>query len=143
VVRAFIAATPGLQKIRGPHSLSLMVHAKAGGPPAAAVASYLESIGDAALPLATEPLSDEDRMMLDGRYVFGDRPRDSFTISTKPSQVAINRVGVDARFLRHLGKLEFAPPGAPAVRIRFEREEGTIVGFTVADPDVVVRARKV
>jgi hypothetical protein len=57
--------------------------------------------------------------------------------------VAINRAGVDARFLRHLGKLEFAPPGAPAVRIRFERQGAEIVAFTVADPDVVVRARKV
>jgi hypothetical protein len=37
--------------------------------------AYLESIGDAALPLASEPLSDEDRTMLDGRYVFGDRQR--------------------------------------------------------------------
>jgi hypothetical protein len=143
VVKAFVAATPGLQKIRGPHSLSLMVHAKAGGPPAAAVVAYLESIGDAALPLASEPLSDEDRAMLDGRYVFGDRPRDSFTIATKPSQVAINRAGVDPRFLRHVGKLEFVPPGAPAVRIRFEREGANIVALTVADPDVVVRARKV
>lgn len=142
VVKAFMAATPGLQQIRGPHSLSLMVHAKAGGPPAAAVVAYLESIGDAALPLASEPLSDEDRAMLDGRYVFGDRPRDSFTIATKPSQVAINRDGVDARLLRHLGKLEFVPPGAPAVRIRFEREGKKIVAFTVSDPDVVVRARK-
>jgi hypothetical protein len=143
VVKAFIAATPGLQRIRGPHSLALMVHAKAGGPPAAAVVAYLESMGDAALPLASEPLSDEDREMLDGRYVFGDRPRDSFTVATKPNQVAANRAGVDARFLRHVGKLEFVPPGAPAVRIRFEREGGKIVALTVADPDVVVRARKV
>ena len=142
IVKAFMAATPGLQKIRGPHSLSLMVHAKAGGPPAAAVVAYLESIGDAALPLTDEPMSDEDRAMLDGRYVFGDRPRDSFTIATKPNQVALARVGVGARFIRHLGKLEFVPPGAPAVRIRFEREGGRIVAFTIHDPDVVVRARK-
>jgi hypothetical protein len=142
VVKAFMAATPGLQKIRGPHSLSLMVHAKAGGPPAAAVVAYLESIGDAALPLTDEPMSDEDRAMLDGRYVFGDRPRDSFTIATKPNQVALARVGVGARFIRHLGKLEFVPPGAPAVRIRFEREGGQIAALTIHDPDLVVRARK-
>src|SRR3954469_2591607 len=83
VVKAFMAASPGLQKIRGPHSLSLMVHAKPGGPPAAAVVAYLESIGDAALPLTDEPLSPADRAMLDGRYMFGDRPRDSFIIETK------------------------------------------------------------
>jgi hypothetical protein len=142
VVKAFITATPGLQKIRGPHSLSLMVHAKAGGPPAAAVVAYLESIGDAALPLTDEPLSTEERAMLDGRYTFGDRPRDSFTVETKPNQVSLARIGVQARFLRHVGRLEFVPPGAPAVRIRFERDGGKVVAFTIADPDVVVRARK-
>jgi hypothetical protein len=142
VVKAFIAATPGLQKIRGPHSLSLMVHAKAGGPPAAAVVAYLESIGDAALPLTDEPLSADARAMLNGRYTFGDRARDSFTVETKPNQVSIVRAGADPRNLRHLGHLEFAPAGAPAVRIRFEREGEKVVALTVADPDVLVRARK-
>jgi len=142
IVKAFMAATPGLQKIRGPHSLSLMVHAKAGGAPAAAVVAYLESIGDAALPLTDEPLSAEDRAMLDGRYVFGDRPRDSFTVESKQNQVSIGRPGVFARGLRHLGRLEFAPAGAPAVRIRLERAGGAIAALTVHDPDIVVRARK-
>ena len=142
VVKAFMAVTPGLQRIRGPHSLSLMVHARAGGPPSAAVAAYLESIGDAALPLADEPLAPADRALLDGRYAFGDRPRDVFTVETKPTQVAIARAGVGPRFLRHLGKLEFVPPGAPAVRLRFEREGDRVVAFTIHDPDLVVRARK-
>ena len=142
IVKAFIAATPGLQKIRGPHSLSLMVHARAGGPPAAAVVAYLESVGDAALPLTDEPLGAADRAMLDGRYVFGDRARDSFTVATTPNQVSVGRVGVFARACRHLGRLEFVPAGAPAVRIRFEGEGGKIVALTVHDPDVVVRARK-
>ena len=142
VVKAFMAATPGLQKIRGPHSLSLMVHAKAGGPPAAAVVAYLESIGDAELPLTDQPLAPADRAMLDGRYVFGDRPRDFFIIETKPTQVSMVRAGASARFLRHLGKLEFVPPGAPAVRVRFERGGDAIAAFTINDPDIVVRARK-
>jgi len=142
VVKAFMVATPGLQKIRGPHSLSLMVHAKAGGPPAAAVVTYLESIGDAALALTDEPLSPGERAMLDGRYVFGERARDSFTVETKPNQVSLVRAGAAARFLRHMGRLEFAPPGAPAVRIRFERDGDRIVALTIADPDVVVRAKK-
>jgi len=44
---------------------------------------------------------------------------------------------------RHLGNLEFHPVGAPAVRIRFEREGAKVMALTVLDPDVVVRARKV
>ena len=95
-----------------------------------------------ALPLTDEPLSAEDRAMLNGRYAFGDRPRDSFTIETKPNQVSIVRAGATARFIRHLGRLEFVPPGAPAVRIRFERDGARIVAFTIADPNLVVRAKK-
>ena len=142
VVKAFMATTPGLQKIRGPHSLSLMVHARAGGPPAAPVVSYLESIGGAALPLTDEPLGPEERAMLTGRYVFGDRPRDTFTVATTATQVNFVRVGATARSLRHLGRLEFCPPGAPAVRIRFERDRDAIGACTIHDSDVVVRAKR-
>jgi hypothetical protein len=143
VVKAFMAATPGLQKIRGPHSLSLMVHAKAGGPPAAAVVAYLESIGDAALPLPDEPLTDDERAMLVGRYMFGDRPRDGFIVEAKPNQLTITRTGVSARVFRHLGQLVFVPAGAPAVRVRFERDGGRIVALTLHDPDLVIRAKRV
>lgn len=143
LLKAFVAATPGAQRMRGPHSISLMVHAKLGGPPAASVVSYLESLGDADLALKDEPIAAEDRAQLDGRYTFGDRPRDSFTVTTTPKQVAIVRVGAMARNFLHLGNLEFQPPGAPAVRIRFEREGTKVTALTVLDPDLVVRARKI
>ena len=42
VVRAMIAATPGLQRMRGPHSISLLTHAKLGGPKSEPVLKYLE-----------------------------------------------------------------------------------------------------
>jgi len=143
LVKAFVAATPGAQRMRGPHSISLMVHAKLGGPPAASVVSYLESLGDADLALKDEPIATEDRGQLDGRYTFGDRARDSFTVITTPKEVAILRAGATPRNCRHLGNLEFHPVGAPAVRIRFEREGAKVMALTVLDPDVVVRARKV
>ena len=47
VVNAFINAHPGLQRTRGPHSISLLAHAKAGGPSASAVYDYLAFLGDA------------------------------------------------------------------------------------------------
>jgi hypothetical protein len=119
-----------------------MVHAKAGGPPAAAVVAYLESIGDAALPSTDEPLTDDERAMIVGRYAFGDRPRDSFIVETKPNQVSITRAGVSARLVRHVGQLAFFPVGAPAVRLRFERDGGKITSLTLHDPDLVIRAKK-
>jgi hypothetical protein len=80
--------------------------------------------------------------MLEGRYAFGDRARDVFTVTTTPTQVSLARAGATARVIRHIGRLEFAPPGAPAVRIRFERDGARMAALVIADPDVVVRARK-
>src|SRR6185436_8348768 len=41
VVQAFIAATPGIQGTPGPHGITLLAHAKAGGDAAKAVVAYL------------------------------------------------------------------------------------------------------
>ena len=42
----------------------------------------------------------------------------------------LTRAGATARGIRHLGRLEFAPVGAPAVRIRFERDGAKLVALT-------------
>src|SRR5215470_19499174 len=44
VVKAFVAAQPGVQRTAGPHSISLLSHAKAGGNQAKAVFEYLNSL---------------------------------------------------------------------------------------------------
>jgi hypothetical protein len=142
LVKAFLAATPGAQRVRGPHSISLMTHARLGGPQAAPVVKYLESLGDADLPLTNEPVGADDRAQLDGRYTFGDRPRDVFHVATTPAGVSIERAGALSRGILHVGDLAFHPVGAPQVRIRFEREGGKVAALTVSDPDLIVRARK-
>ena len=47
IVRAMLTAWPGLVQSKGPHGITLMRHARAGGEPAKAVADYLESMGAA------------------------------------------------------------------------------------------------
>src|SRR5919112_1235798 len=47
IVKALFESTPGLQRMRGPHGLTMMVHARAGGTGAADVLKDLESLGDA------------------------------------------------------------------------------------------------
>jgi hypothetical protein len=44
VVKAVIAAFPGVQHVPGPHGIPLMVHARMGGADAAAVLAYLEGL---------------------------------------------------------------------------------------------------
>src|SRR5499426_2651794 len=59
VVKSFVAAQPGIQRTLGPHSISLLAHAKAGGDTARPVFQYLQSLGDAGgSPEA--PLSDQE-----------------------------------------------------------------------------------
>ena len=76
VVKAFVSARSGVQRTYGPHGITLMAHARAGGPDAAPVVQYLTMIGDADLPLTSVPLSPQDRDALVGRYVFGVGQRD-------------------------------------------------------------------
>src|SRR5438045_7899682 len=69
VVKAFVAAQPGVQRIPGPHSIPLLAHAKAGREAAVPVLRYLESLGDADAPPAA-PLAADQLASLTGTYVF-------------------------------------------------------------------------
>lgn len=141
VVKAFAAAIPNVNRLRGPHSIPLINHARAGGAQALEVLKYLESLGDLPTTGDLEPLSAADRTSLEGRYVFGDRPRDAFSVDTVQNVLGITRVGATRLRLTHLGRLEFHPAGAPAVRIRFARTDASAT-LTVFDPDLVVTARR-
>jgi hypothetical protein len=44
IVQAAIGAFPGAVRVAGPHGITLLAHAKAGGPDAAPVAAYLEQL---------------------------------------------------------------------------------------------------
>lgn len=149
-VKAFVAARPGIQKTLGPHGITLMSHAKAGGADAAAVVQYLASVGDADTPTATQPLEFADRDALVGRYVFGPGPRDFFTIDLQPDPFDKTRMnlGIDRpngparRGLGHLGNLVFFPTGVPTAKIAFLREGGKVTQLTLADPIVMLTAKK-
>ncbi|HJZ73487.1 MAG TPA: hypothetical protein VKE51_17210 [Vicinamibacterales bacterium] len=143
VLKTFVAASPGLQSMRGPHGLTLMLHARNGGPQASAVASYLESLGGADQPYRNEPLSDADRSALVGRYAFGDRPRDAFVVSLQKNALMMARVGAIDRNLFHQGQYAFHAAGGPGTTIRFERDGDRVVAVTIHDPDPVVKARRV
>lgn len=143
VVKAFIAARPGIQKTHGPHGITLMAHARAGGADAAPVVEYLKGVGDADMPTATQPLAPADRDALVGTYVYGPGPRDYFTVDVQRDFLGIDRPsGPSRRGLLHTGNLVFSPVGVPTVKIAFAREGGKGTQFTIADPDIVLTARR-
>src|SRR3954470_23171470 len=71
IVKNWIEAMPGVQRNRGPHGITLLAHARYGGPPAADVAKYLESLGDADPRYMDLPVSDAEATAMTGEYAFG------------------------------------------------------------------------
>ena len=142
VVKAFVAALPGVQKTKGPHSIPLLKHALAGGPSAQAVAEYLVALGGADEKPAEQSLSAEDIAKLAGSYSFGREATDRIEVRLEKDRLMFARTGRQARGLFHLGSFEFCPVGAENVRIRF-RDDATGLTLAVHDPDVVLSARKV
>jgi hypothetical protein len=144
VVKAFVAARPGVQRTFGPHGITLMSHAKAGGSTATAVVSYLEEIGDADHLPPTASLDPGDRDAIAGRYTFGPGPRDHFDVDVNDTnQLGITRPGMTRRGLTHTGALIFFPAGVPSLKIAFARTGNTVTNLTLAEPDVYLTAKRV
>ena len=141
VVRAFVAASPGIQRTRGPHGISLLAHGHAGK--AAEVVAFLESIQDANPAYRNEPLDDAARAACIGAYGFGTGATQRLTVSaTARGSLQIRREGAFDRALFHLGGLVFHPTGAEAVRIRFA--PGTpAASITVEDGAMQITARRI
>lgn len=151
-VRELCSAQPGIQRLSGPHSISLLAHARMGGKQASALLSHLQSLGDAdsQRPAA---LSEQDRAALAGTYPFGAGASELIEVSsdvnayagnpmyTYPPQLNWTRKGTMGRPLFHLGERTFYPGGAPAVRIRFEEQSSRMV-MTVNDGNMILEAKR-
>jgi hypothetical protein len=141
VIRAFVSAQAGVQRIRGPHSISLLAHAKAGGQTSRPVFDFLQSLGDAgADPLI--PLSDVQSASILGSYEFGPAVNQEIDVTVDHGQMAWTRKGMMGRQLFHIGSRVFYPGGSPAVRISFREDSSTIL-MTIEDPQVVLVARRI
>lgn len=139
VVKAMVAATPGIQKTRGPHGIPLLAHARAGGDAAQTVAAYLESLGDAGETATPAKASDELRTRHFGEYAYGERGERRFTIGAdKNDFLEFKSEDGSGRRLMVLGEREFHPIGAPAVRVRLEGDRADAARVIVVDGDVTV-----
>lgn len=146
VVTALIAATPGAQRKPGPHGLTLLAHARNGGPNSRAVVEYLTALGDADQRPTTVTVSEEARARISGTYRYGGGERDVLVIDDVRGQLGITRPGRGRQFLWCVesdatGWTCF-PSGATPVRIKIHLEGARVDRLTVADPDVLCVARR-
>jgi hypothetical protein len=144
IVKAFVAASPGVQRTLGPHGITLLAHAAAGREPARPVLEYLEQLGDANPRLESPPLTDAEIATLSGTYQYGPSASERIVIDVVKGHLGFMRTATTRRGLIARGPREFSPVGAPAVRIKFVVEgEGVAaraVRLTVHDPDVMLTA---
>jgi hypothetical protein len=140
-VSAFVEASPGIQRTPGPHGITLLSHARAGGPVAAAVVTYLEGIGGADERPAARPLDPADRDAILGEYAYGPRSSDRLIVAIDRDRVALTPgEGGTTRFIWHSGDLTFHPPGAPDVRLEFVRTGGRVTQLVVRDGPLTLTA---
>lgn len=150
MVKQIVESQAGIQRVAGPHSISLLAHARTAGKPSEAVLAYLTSLNDAdtAKPV---PLTDEERTSLCGTYRFGAGPSQVVVVSddmgsyqntpmyTYAPQLNLTRHGAMGRPLFHVGNKVFYPAGAPTVEIRFETHADAAT-MTVKDGKEVLTA---
>lgn len=152
IVKGFVAAQPGVQAIRGPHSISLLAHARMGGEAARPVFEFLQSLpdSDSEAPVA---LAENEANTLVGTYVFGVGISQQVVVDadlrmyagsqmyTHAPQLNWARKGTMPRPLFHLGDHTFYPAGAPAARIRFTQDTDGVL-MSVTDGDLALEARR-
>lgn len=143
VVEAAVRARPAIQSIPGPHGITLLAHARAGGERAAAVAAYLGEVGGADPQVVSLELDEPGRARYLGRYAFGAGDDDALIVELDRSSRLVVRRGADSpRILHRVEEHGFAPAGAPAVRLRFAVSDGGTTTLTVHDPEPLVVARR-
>ncbi len=140
VVQAFVAAQPGVQRTKGPHGITLLAHAVAGGDAALPVREYLERLGDADPRPTPVELTAAERERLLGDYRFGGGERDVLQVTLQRGSLMLGRLGGAPRGLTALSPTEFFPAGADAVRIRFGLSGERASEVRIFDPGLVVAA---
>lgn len=139
-VKAIIESSPGIQRTRGPHAISLLAHARAGGDHAKPVLDYLTTLGDADLPLKDDPLTPDQRAIYLGTYAYGPDPSQRFAIEENREALVCKRATLSPQRLRNQGDHTFMPAGGLDVRLVFEVENNRAVRITVTTPAALLTA---
>lgn len=142
VVKAFVTASPGAQRLLGPHGITLLSHAKAGGDKAKDTFDYLNSLGDAGTDLEVKPISEAERKQYLGTYQFGTDDKDTFEIKLDSrGNLAFTAAGESTRIIHFLENHEFFPAGVHATRFTFDVGASPMTVTISAGPIVLIAKR--
>ena len=146
VVKAFVAARPGIQRTLGPHGITLLAHARAGGP---VPRRWCSSSSRSATPITdprSRPLAPAIATLL-WEVRLRSRTARKVTIDVNRIVRAISSASTVRRHVRrlllHTGGLVFFLLGVPSAKIAFAKgkRDGSH-SSTLADPNVMLTAKR-
>lgn len=145
VVRAFVAAQPGVQKTLGPHGITLLAHAKAGGKQATDTVAYLADLGDADVghKVATLPADRKEAFL--GKFTSEETHLECKVNSNGRLIMVIQQANVilASQMIHYVGEDEFFPSGVPSVRFKFVIESGKAKSVSIRGNDLILTASRV
>ena len=109
-----------------------------------ALVEYLISLGDADIKDPSLEISEEDLKVYLGKYEFGTGADEYFEVTVNSQgSLFIGRGEYSGRSLNMRDTHQFAPNGAPSVRVHFDVVNGTATTLTIHDPVPIVKAKRV
>jgi hypothetical protein len=121
VVKAFVSARPGVQRLLGPHGIPLLAHARAGGDEAKDTFEYLKSLGDAGNGPDVKPIEDAEKRNYIGTYTYGLGEKERLDIRLDDRGNLIFQAAGGSRMRIHsLGNNQFFPSGVPSTKLVFD-----------------------
>jgi hypothetical protein len=142
VVKAFVSSQPGVQRTFGPHGITLLAHAKAGGKPAADTVEYLKHLGDADQGLKTTSLEDKNRQRYLGEFASKEHPLKMVCKLNKAGRLVVDFFAGETqstgRLIHYLGNDTFFPAGVPSVQLRYtmDGQQAATVTISGSVPDL-------
>ena len=154
VVKSAIKALPGIQKVTGPHGISLLDHAYAGERMKDSMSvteikgleetiAYLTELGNASRDNYIDVSTEEQKKYL-GNYKYGDGEKEGFTIDINMRKLlSLGPLGEFGGALYKIGDNKFIYNGAPSVEITFDIQANIVHSMKITDPDISIEAQKV
>ena len=153
-IQAMIEATPGVQKIHGPHGFTLLQHAKnrlrrkdnaeEDINNVNQVITYLESLGDADIKAKSLKMSNAEKEMYLGEYKFGTGQEKIFEVKLNMRKMlSVARKGTFGRALNKIDEHTFTVSGAPSVQIIFKVDNDQATSFSIHEPEPLVTAQRI
>lgn len=155
VVKTIIQANTGIQRIPGPHGITVLQHAKnrlrrSDSMDAKevvdmkAMISYLEDLGDADVKPARQSLTDKEKEIYVGEYRYGESDRDVLVVNLNMRKMmSVARKGDFGKAMYKVGDHTFGLESAPSVKVKFIKQDDHITTLNLMEPGFSLEAKRI